>query len=154
VVRTQKFRPSIAFSGFPARATHPGYQEHRNRSSRHKVTAVQSYEIFEKSENLELCWGGLSFNPGPHCRGWGEDLKISVIILCVCNHKKYSAWIIKTPWKWTDLEQYINLGSELLIQLQKLVKLQRFGNIKICKNVSFFDFFVLKLINWFGLCYL
>ena len=48
MIRTENCIPSIAFSSFPARATHPRDQEHRNRTSRHKVTAVQSYEILEK----------------------------------------------------------------------------------------------------------
>ena len=56
MVRTENFIPSIAFSSFPARATHPRDQEHQNRSSRHKVTAAQSYEIFEqiKRKNMNL----------------------------------------------------------------------------------------------------
>ena len=53
----------MAFSSFPARATHPRYQEHRNRSSRLKVTAVQSNENFEQIEKHGFGLLGLSFNP-------------------------------------------------------------------------------------------
>ena len=69
MVRTKIFLHLIAFSSFPARATHPRYQEHRNRSSRHKVTAVQSYENFGGKHGFGLL--GLSFNPGPRCSNPG-----------------------------------------------------------------------------------
>ena len=52
----------MLFSGFSARAIHPRYQEHRNRFSSHKVTAVGNWTDFGKTRVIPGCHAPKSSN--------------------------------------------------------------------------------------------
>ena len=65
----------MPFSNDSARAGHPRYQEHRDRFSRHEVTAVQSWTHFGKIRKSEA----VSKNPSKNVQKKSRQMSVFLI---------------------------------------------------------------------------